>query len=289
MVEINKQIYLVPGANHSLFPYCACLYLKGKDLRLLIDAGMGLANLAPCLKEGFDLVILSHCHLDHRLTLSQLPPVPVWCHAMETVFLENRERFLTSVGLLRGGIDMEKLYPEITIQEFSIQRELKDGDSVNLGGLSLEIFHTPGHTPGHLSFFIPEAKLVFAADLTLTAFGPFYGHDFSSINDTINSIRKLRALPAQTVITSHSGPFQENLTERYRAYEKVVYQRDRILLQRLKQPGTFSDLLRKNLIYSKYREPEPLTQWFERVHLEKHLKRLLEMGMVKEKDGLYKS
>jgi len=289
MIEINKNIYLVPGANHSLFPYCACLYLKGKDLRLLIDAGMGPANMTPYLKEGFDLVILSHCHLDHRLTLSQFPPIPVWCHEMETVFLENRERFLTSVGLLRGGIDMEKLYPGITIQEFSIQRKLNDGDSFNLGGLSLEVFHTPGHTPGHLSFFIPEAKLVFSADITLTAFGPFYGHDFSSINDTIYSIRKLKALPAQTVITSHSGPYQENLTERYTAYEKVIYQRDRGLLRHLHQPRAFPDLLGKNLIYSKYREPKPLAQWFEQVHLEKHLNRLLELGLVKEKDGLYRT
>jgi glyoxylase-like metal-dependent hydrolase (beta-lactamase superfamily II) len=287
MIQISKKVYLVPGANHSLFPYCACLYLKGKDLRLLIDAGMGSANLAPCIKEGFDLVILSHCHLDHRLTLSQFPSVPVWCHEIETVFLENRERFLTSVGLLRGGIDMEKLYPGITIQEFSIQKKLHDGESINLGGLSLEVFHTPGHTPGHLSFFIPEAKLVFAADITLTAFGPFYGHDFSSINHTIDSIRKLKALPAQTVITSHSGPFQENLAERFTAYEKVIDQRDRRLLRHLNQPKAFSDLLGKNLIYAKYREPKPLTQWFEQVHLEKHWRRLIEMDLIKEKDGLY--
>ena len=130
---------------------------------------------------------------------------------------------------------------------------------------------------------------MFASDIALNAFGPFYGHDFSDINDFIESIRKLKAIPAQMVITSHAGPFQDRLAERFAAYEKIIYQRDRIVLEHLDQPRPFSFFLGKNLFYSRYLEPTPVTRWFERVHLEKQLNRLLEIGKVKIEDGLYRT
>ncbi|MFH0789774.1 MAG: MBL fold metallo-hydrolase [Pseudomonadota bacterium] len=287
MIEIKKNIYLIPGANHSRFPYCACLYIKGKDLRLLIDAGMGQSNLEPCLKEGVDLVILSHCHLDHRLTLARSPQLPVWCHEIETVYLEDQERFINGVGFLRGGLDVKKLFEGYTIPEMSIQRKLVDGERIDLGGLTLEIFHTPGHTPGHLAFYIPEAELIFAADIDLTPFGPFYGHDFADLDDFIHSIRRLKTLPAQMVVTAHAGPFQDHLSQRFTAYEEIIYERDRSLLQHLDRPRSFPYFLEKNLVYSTYREPILLMKWFEHVHLEKQLKRLMELGKVKKQDGLY--
>lgn len=287
MIEIKKNIYLVPGKNHSRFPYCAGLYLKGKDLCLLIDAGMGKASMEPCLKAGVDVVILSHCHIDHRLTLARSPQIPVWCHETETSYLEDRECFLTGIGLHRGGLSYEELFKGYQIQEFVIQRKLVNQELIDLGSLSFQVLHTPGHTPGHLSFHFPEAELMFAADIALNAFGPFYGHDFCDIDDFIGSIRKIKAIPAQTVITSHAGPFRDRLPERFAAYEKIIYQRDRIVLEHLDRPRPFSYFLGKNLFYSRYLEPVPVTQWFERVHLEKQLKRLLALGKVKEKDGLY--
>ncbi|MCG6536966.1 MAG: MBL fold metallo-hydrolase, partial [Syntrophales bacterium LBB04] len=245
MIEIKKNIYLIPGANHSRFPYCACLYIKGKDLRLLIDAGMGQANMKPCLKEGVDLVILSHSHLDHRLTLARFPHLPVWCHEIETTYLEDRDSFINGVGFLRGGLDVKKLFEGYTIPEITIQRKLVDGERIDLGGLSLQVFHTPGHTPGHLAFFIPEAELIFAADIDLTAFGPFYGHDFADLNAFIHSIRRLKALPAQMVVTAHTGPFQDDLSQRFTAYEEIIYERDRSVLQLLGRPRPFPFFLEK--------------------------------------------
>jgi endoribonuclease LACTB2 len=288
LIEITDSIFLVPGAGHSQFPFCTGLYLKGKTLRVLLDAGMGPAALKAVLKQGLDTVLLSHCHLDHRLSLAHFPPLPLWCHETEEVFLESRDRFLAGVGLERGGLDMEKLYPGITIQEFSIARRLKAGEVIPLGGLSIEVWHTPGHTPGHLAFWIPESGVLFSADITLTAFGPFYGHAFSSIEDYLRSIQKLKALPARTVVTGHGGPFQEHLTERFNTYENVIYERDRTVLRELDRPRPLSDFLDKNLIYPKYREPRALIRWFEQVHLEKHLERLQQQGEVIREDGFFR-
>jgi glyoxylase-like metal-dependent hydrolase (beta-lactamase superfamily II) len=286
MIEIAKNIFLIPGENKSRFPYCACLYVKGKDLRLLIDGGMGQAGMEACRKKGIDLVILSHCHLDHRLTLARFPSPPIWCHEIEKVYLEDRNRFLEGVGFIRGGIEVDILFKGFTVPEFTIEKILIDGERLDLGGLTLEVLHTPGHTPGHLAFYIPEARLLFSADIDLTPFGPFYGHDFASIDDFIVSIRKLQRIDAKMVVTGHAGPFTADLQGVFKAYEAVVYERDQRLLEHLNQPRIFTDLLGGNLIYSTYPKPEKLMRWFERVHLEKQLRRLLEMGKVIERNGL---
>jgi hypothetical protein len=101
------------------------------------------------------------------------------------------------------------------------------------------------------------------------------------------SIRKLQTIDAKTVVTGHSGPFTADLQGVFKAYEAVVYERDQRLLEYLHQPRMFKELVGKNLIYSTYPEPEKLIRWFEQVHLEKQLQRLLEMGKVKERNGLF--
>ena len=42
---------------------------------------------------------------------------------------------------------------------------LSDGDTVSLGNLELQVFHCPGHTPGHVIFFEPESKVAFVGDV----------------------------------------------------------------------------------------------------------------------------
>jgi glyoxylase-like metal-dependent hydrolase (beta-lactamase superfamily II) len=247
---------------------------------------MGQAGMKACQKKGIDLVILSHCHLDHRLTLAHFPGPPIWCHEKEKVYLEDRNRFLEGVGFIRGGIDVEILFKGFSVPEFTIERILTDGERLDLGGLTLEVLHTPGHTPGHLAFYFPEERLLFSADIDLTPFGPFYGHDFASIDDFIRSIRKLQKIDAKTVVTGHSGPFTADLQGAFKAYEGVVYERDRRLLEYLHQPRLFKELVGKNLIYSTYPKPEKLIRWFDRVHLEKQCQRLVEMGRITERNGL---
>ncbi len=198
MIEIAPNIYYLHGKNMSRFPYCACLYIKGKDLRVLIDAGMGEDNMAVALETGIDVLILSHCHIDHRLTRQLIPEVPVWCHEKEEIFLQDREYFFTAMGLKRSGLDLAGLF-DFAHGMFGVEvaHRLTDGERIDLGGITLQIIHTPGHTPGHIAFFIPEHGLLFSGDIDLTPFGPFYGHDFADIDDFLTSIEKLNQVGAQ--------------------------------------------------------------------------------------------
>jgi len=282
LIELAPNIFYIPGENDSRFPYCACLYLRGTKLRVLIDAGMGAENIAPAKKMGIDLLILTHCHIDHRLTRMEIADVPVWCHEKEEVYFQNRDHFFTSMGFKRSGLDLNGLFDFAQgMFETKIDHRLTNGESIELGGITLETIHTPGHTPGHMAFFIPEHDLLFAGDIDLTPFGPFYGHDFADISDFLSSIDKLKQVQAQMVVSGHAGPFNENLPERFSAYGEVILSRDRLLLDKLSRLKSIEDFKGGNLFYKAYPDFPDLIRWFELVHIEKHLNRLKALGKVR--------
>jgi glyoxylase-like metal-dependent hydrolase (beta-lactamase superfamily II) len=169
--------------------------------------------------------------------------------------------------------------------EIEIDHRLTDGERIELGGLTLETIHTPGHTPGHMAFFIPEHDLLFSGDIDLTPFGPFYGHDFADIRDFLASIDRLKQVKAQMVVSGHAGPFNDNLPERFSAYGEVIFSRDRLLLERLRRPKSIVDFKGSNLFYKTYPDFPDLIRWFELVHIEKHLNRLKDLGKVRMKDN----
>ena len=285
MIELAPNIFYITGKNNSRFPYCACLYLRGKKLRVLIDVGMGAENLAPVKEMGIDLLILTHCHIDHRLTRNEILDVPVWCHESEANFLKDREYFYTSMGLKRSGLELSGLFDFAHgVFDTEIDHRLVDGERIELGGITLETIHTPGHTPGHIAFFNPEHDLLFSGDIDLTPFGPFYGHDFADISDFLASIEKLRQIEAKMVISGHAGPFNGNLPERFKEYGEVIHSRDRLLLEKLRQPKSIEDFKGSNLFYKAYPDFPDLIRWFELVHIEKHLMRLKTMGKVRQED-----
>jgi glyoxylase-like metal-dependent hydrolase (beta-lactamase superfamily II) len=289
MIEIDTNVFYIPGQNQSRFPYCACLYIKGKDTRVLIDAGMGPSNMAGAKALGIDLLILSHCHIDHRLTRTEIMDVPVWCHEKEDAFLRDRDRFYTAMGIKRSGLDLHRHF-RFPPGMFEIQpvRRLADGERIELGGLTLETIHSPGHTPGHLAFFIPEHDLLFTGDIDLTPFGPFYGHDFADIGDFLTSIDRLRKINAKTAVSGHAGPFNGNLTARFEAYRQIIFNRDRLLLENLSRPTSLEAFKGRQLFYRSYPDYPDLIKWFELVHIEKHLSRLTDLGKVIADSGRWR-
>ncbi len=283
MIEIAPDIHLIPGKNKSRFPYCACLHIKGRDMRVLIDVGMGEENINPAIKAGIDLLILSHCHIDHRLTWRLIPDIPVWCHEKEEVYLQDRDFFFSAMGLTRSGLDLDGLFDFAQGSfEVEITHRLADGDRIDLGGITLQTLHTPGHTPGHMAFFIPEHDLLFSGDIDLTSFGPFYGHDFADIRDFLTSIERLKKVGAQRVVSSHAGPFNNNLVQKFDEYARIILSRDRLVLKNLKQPKSVQEFKGSNLFYKSYPDFPDMIRWFELVHIEKHLARLETMGKVRQ-------
>ena len=83
---------------------------------------------------------------------------------------------------------------------------LADGQEIEIGGTTLTVLHTPGHTPGAVCFYAPDLATVFTGD-TLFNGGPgATGRSFSDRPLLITSIRdKLLALPGQTIVKTGHG------------------------------------------------------------------------------------
>ncbi len=289
MTELFPGVFYVPGKNASRFPYCACLYLQGRERRVLIDAGMGGNRLAPVKKMGIDLLILSHSHIDHHLTKRDLAGVPIWCHEAEAPYTGDKDIYLEATGIGRSGVDISFLLDTApTVFDYEIQRTLVEGEVIDLGGLSLEVLHTPGHTPGHVSFYLKEHDFLFLGDVDLTPFGPYYGHDFADLGDFIASIRRLKELGAAAAASGHAGPFSGDLAERFDAYLDVIAQRDARVLAHLQKPRRLDEFRRSGVIYNKYFEDFGLQDFFELVHVEKHLELLAKKSRVRQEDGRWR-
>jgi len=117
----------------------------------LIDPGAvppGIKNILS--KNGFQLrfIVNTHGHGDHIGANAHLN-LPVYIHSLDADFLADAGKNLSSAFFFR-----------VTSPEAS--KLLEDGDRIALGGLELEVLHTPGHTPGSVSLKIDG--VVFTGD-----------------------------------------------------------------------------------------------------------------------------
>ncbi|MFJ5957144.1 MBL fold metallo-hydrolase [Paenarthrobacter sp. NPDC092416] len=81
-----------------------------------------------------------------------------------------------------------------------------DGDEFTVAGSKLKAIHTPGHSPGSVSFYLPDAGTLFSGD-TLFQGGPgATGRSYSDFPTIIDSIRtRLLSLPEETVVLTGHG------------------------------------------------------------------------------------
>ena len=164
-----------------------------------------------------------------------------------------------------------------------------DGEIIRLGDLTVEVIATPGHTPGHLSFFFPEASVLFVGDYDLTRFGPWYGDLFSDIDETRASIDRLQRIPAHVVLTGHeTGFFLDPSAELWQQYGSVIAEREKKLLALLETPKTLEEIVAACIIYGRVREPKVFFAFGERSHMTKHLEHLQKRGMVFSENGRYR-
>jgi glyoxylase-like metal-dependent hydrolase (beta-lactamase superfamily II) len=145
---------------------------------LVIDAPARASEIIAVLEDTQPkYILLTHDHYDHTgviVSLRSRLKVPLATHELDSFQL--------------------KTPPEIL---------LKDGDSLKLGNLKIEVMHTPGHTPGGLSFKI--GKYLFVGD-TIFPGGPGHTETPEDFKQIITSItQKIFRLPDDTVLLPGHG------------------------------------------------------------------------------------
>jgi hydroxyacylglutathione hydrolase len=276
-------VWFIPGDNYGRYPNCHSIYIEGDGV--LIDPASNRERLiqlreAPGVRE----VWLTHWHEDHFMHLDLFDDLPFLVSEPDAPPLTDLDVFMDAYGM--EGADERESWRAILTEQFHFRprrpiRFLRAGEIIQLGIGAVEVMGTPGHTPGHLSFFFQAQGILLLGDYDLTSFGPWYGDRESSIQETIHSVGRLRDVPAKIWLASHeSGVFEENPGDRWDRYVAVIHEREKKLIDYLQSPRTLEDIVGAWIIYGRPREPKAFFEFGERVHMKKHLEKLMNEGRV---------
>jgi flavorubredoxin len=160
-----------------------------------------------------DYIFITHTHYDHAGALPYFRKEWPQLHLVTTkagaVVLQKKTprkifRELSSSAALVFNVKFDIDYDD---EAFHADITVKDKDIISLGGLSVEVLETPGHTRDSVSYFIPELELLFMNETpgALMPDGNVYPCYLTSYADTINSINKCRRIKCKHLSLPHRG------------------------------------------------------------------------------------
>ena len=272
----------------SRYPFCNTVLVDDRA-RAVIDASSDRDKLQAFKDRGtVDFLITSHAHEDH-LVFNYLFPESRFCaHPFDALFFEDVEALIDCYGDMTED-DKERwrnfLTEDCHYQPRKVDLFLRDGMVMDLGTVTMEIIHTPGHTRGHCSFYFSPGKIMFTADLDLSKAGPYYADRGSDIDETIRSLERLKAFEVETYLTSHGKGIFDGDPAHLDRYLQIILSREEKLLDLLRKgPRTLGQVTEEGIIYGKRSiaaGPWDLTL-SERVMMAKHLDRLIRMDRVRK-------
>jgi glyoxylase-like metal-dependent hydrolase (beta-lactamase superfamily II) len=289
-VPVDDGIFLITPAQRQLA--LENTLLVQDEISVLFDTGLPYAQAAE-LGEVVDLVVNTHAHLGH--TGKNYLFREVWAFEGEADVVEDFEQAVAFHGIRGESVEAEwrAMLELLAIGPVAkVARRFAAGDVLDFGRTRWQVVLTPGHSPGHCSFYEASRGVLYAGDVTLTTFGPWYATPTSDIEAFKQSIRQLMSLDLRVVATSAKGPLREGIKDRFQDFYDRFDQRDQTLLTHLNRPHTLGELVDQLPIYGKpggFSRHAKIIRFYERIMLEKHLAALLAAGRIICDDGIYRA
>lgn len=247
-MQISDHVHLIPARRSAWKgPFAPNVYVVAQgDSAILIDSGFGdpasLRQRAKALEElspkRFSHILLTHTHIDHcggAHTFRTRFGAQVGMHALEQekVRAYGKELRSETTNAAAADLDAEPM-PKGRVRRRTLLAAaaestpdvlLQDGDRIHVGGLTLEVVHTPGHTHGHLCFYLREERLLFSGDTILgagtVAVSPPPGGDMGAY---LRSLERLQELAIERACPGH-GPVLDD--PRAKAAELIAHRQMR--------------------------------------------------------------
>jgi len=271
------------------YPHCHSLFIDD-ERRALIDAASNEETLLAIQKERpVQILINSHGHEDHLLYNHLFPEAEFWVHEADAHVFGDVQNLIDCYGEEIEETERQR-WADFLINSCHYvprrsDRFLRHGEVIEFGEVRMEIVHTPGHTPGHCAFYFPEERILFTADLDLVKAGPYYGDVASSLEDTIESLNRLKSYPCDIYLTSHGRGVYEGDQIYVDRFLACIRHREEALIEFLRAaPRTLDDITDRGIIYGP--KKAFLGPWdlsvSERFMMEKHLDFLIKDGLVRQ-------
>jgi hydroxyacylglutathione hydrolase len=137
---------------------CFVARLDDSDRGLIIDPGDEADRILHVVDElglGIDAILLTHTHFDHVgavAPVAKATGAPVWCPELEVPVLADIMAFVPWPGF--GPYE-----------SYDADETVAGGEHLDLAGMEIDVLHTPGHSPGHVTYSIPSEAALFSGDV----------------------------------------------------------------------------------------------------------------------------
>jgi len=203
--QIDADTYIISEYRH--WEETHCYLIHGQERSLLIDTGLGICNIDAQVRNLTDKPVTAsatHIHWDHIGGHKYYPDF--YAHSAELNWLSG-EFPLTMDTIREMVVDRCDLPDGYDVNNYEFfqgtpTRVLHDGDIIDIGDRTIEVLHTPGHSPGHLCFWEKERGYLFTGDLVYkdTLFAYFPSTDPAAY---LNSLEKIATLPVKQLFPAH--------------------------------------------------------------------------------------
>ncbi|HDK7175534.1 TPA: MBL fold metallo-hydrolase [Clostridium sporogenes] len=203
--HIDKDTHIISEYRH--WEETHAYLLNGTERSLLLDTGLGICNIYDEVIKLTDkpvTAVATHIHWDHIGGHKFFPDF--YAHEDELNWL-NGEFPLTLEQIKNMVVDRCDLPEGYNVDNYRFFQGtptmvLKDNDIIDIGGRSIQVLHTPGHSPGHICFFEKERGYLFTGDLVYkdTLFAYYPSTDPKAY---LKSIERVATLPVKKVFPAH--------------------------------------------------------------------------------------
>ncbi|MGZ5309485.1 MAG: MBL fold metallo-hydrolase [Solirubrobacterales bacterium] len=137
---------------------CFLVRAAGSDRAVIVDPGEEAEKLLGAIDElgvTLEAILLTHTHFDH---IGAVAPVakatgaPVWVPEIEKAVLADINSFVPWPGF--GPFE-----------DWDAEHTVTGGEHLSLAGLEIDVIFTPGHSPGHVTYAIPDGAALFSGDV----------------------------------------------------------------------------------------------------------------------------
>lgn len=226
-MRLTEHITMLEIASHmgTVYPV---LIQDGQNL-LLVDTGFPGqfdALQAAILDAGYSMdaitgIVLTHQDIDHIGNINEVkaasPNAKVYAHMAEAPYIQG-DQTPVKVAQMQSAIESMTAEQRAFFSSFKAAFEnrithvdiaLADGDHIG-DAVSIEIVHTPGHTPGHICLYARNAALLIAGDALNVQDGKLCGPSPAHTQDmacAVSSVGALRGRALQRIVCFHGGLF----------------------------------------------------------------------------------
>jgi glyoxylase-like metal-dependent hydrolase (beta-lactamase superfamily II) len=212
-IRITDEITLIREKYVAHWLRCNIWHVRGRNHDILIDSGMGLRPLKQEIASLADRpikVISTHAHFDHIGGAYEFD-----CrlgHRLEEDIHRNPDGENTATsGFVRAETFTALPDQQFRVEDYKVTAApltgyLDEGDVVDLGDRSFQIFHMPGHSPGSIALLDAKNKTLFSGDLIYD--GDLYDSVYHSDRELYReSLQRLREFDVDVIHGGHEESF----------------------------------------------------------------------------------